>query len=68
MDAHIRVDIEDLMEKLKEMLEDNFSVVELTVIAGNYFDEYSLGLKAVDISEDDDNADYGELNCISDDF
>lgn len=63
----IKIDIEELMDKLKEMSEDEFVTVELTINASNYYDDYTLGLKAINISEEED-ADYGELNCISDDF
>lgn len=63
----IKIDIEELMDKLKEMSEDEFVTVELTINTSNYYDDYTLGLKAINISEEED-ADYGELNCISDDF
>lgn len=63
----IKVDIEELMDKLKEMLEDEFVTAELTINTSNYYEDYTLGLKAIDISEEE-NADYGELNCITDDF
>lgn len=67
METTIKVDIEELMDKLKEMLQDEFVTVELTINTSNYYDDYTLGLKAINISEEED-ADYGELACISDDF
>lgn len=67
MEPKIRVDIEELVDKLKEMLQDGFVTVELTVNMSNYYDDYTLGMKAIDISEEE-NGDYGELTCISDDF
>lgn len=63
----IKVDIEELMEKLKEMLEDDYATVEIDINISDYYDDYSLGLKAVNIADGEDT-DYGELNCISDEF
>lgn len=67
MDPHIRVDIEELMEKLKEMQEDDFTTVELTINTSNYYDDFTLALRAVDIS-DNNNVEYGEIMNISDEF
>lgn len=67
MDPKIKVDIEELMDRLKQMLEDEFVTVEITINTANYYDDYTLGLKAIDISQEE-NADYGEIPCISDDF
>lgn len=65
--SKIKVDIEDLLDKLNSMLDDEFSVVELVIDSDGFYDESILKLKAIDISEDED-ADYGEVQGISDEF
>lgn len=62
----IRVDIDDLLERLKDMSDNEFSIVEL-VIDDNYYGGSSLKLKAIDISEEEDT-DYGEIGDVSDEF
>lgn len=65
--ATIRVDIEEVISKLQEMITDGFVTAELTINESEYFAESTLSLKAVDISQED-NEEYGEVRCISDDF
>lgn len=67
MDPKIKVDIEELIERLSQMVEDGFVTAELTLITSNYIDDTSLKLSAVDISQED-NIDYGEIRSISDEF
>lgn len=67
MDLKIKVDIEELMQKLQNMLDDEFVTVELTINSGDYYDDFTLGLKALDISQEED-VEYGELSCVTDYF
>jgi hypothetical protein len=67
MDPKIKVDIEELIERLNQMLEDEYATVELTINTANYYDDYTLSLKALDISQEE-NTDYGEIACVADYF
>ena len=67
METKIKVDIEELIQRLQNMLDDEFVTVELTINTENYYDDYTLGLKAIDISQEE-NVEYGELGCVSDYF
>ena len=65
MECKIKVDIEDLADKLNDMLKDEFATVELTLELDGYYGDSSLKLKAIDISQEED-ADYGEIPGIPD--
>lgn len=67
MGAKIQVDIAELMEKLNEMLEDEYATVELKITESEYFSDSFVELKAIDISEEE-NCSYGELRCVADVF
>ncbi len=67
MDPKIKVDIEELLDILKSMADEEYSTVELQINSTDYFDDYTLSLKAIDISSGED-IDYGVLRCIPDDF
>lgn len=65
--SSIRVDIDDLVNRLNDMLNDDYSIVELVIEEDEYYSNSVLSIKAIDISNDD-NVDYGELSDISDEF
>lgn len=67
MDPKIRVDIEELIERLNQMLEDGFATAEISIVSSNYIDDTTLSLSAVDISQDN-NVEYGEVCGISEEF
>lgn len=67
MDTKIRVDIEELLESLIGMRDEGYSTVELVINTSNYYDDYTLDLKAIDISSEE-NIDYGTIGCIPEDF
>lgn len=60
----IKVDIDELIDRLEQMRNDEFVTVELTINTENYYEDYSLRLKALDISQEED-ADYGEIGAIT---
>ena len=65
--SSIRVDIDDLVNRLNDMLNDDYSIVELVIEEDEYYSNSVLSIRAIDISNDD-NVDYGELSDISDEF
>lgn len=67
MNPTIRVDIEDLMDMLKSMLEEGYTVTELELDTLSYYDDALLNLKAIDISSND-KVDYGGIRSIPEDF
>lgn len=67
MDTTIKVDIEELMEKLTAMLEEGFTAARLSIITSNYLDDFELKVGAVDLSEDE-SVEYGTIQCIPDEF
>lgn len=67
MNPTIIVDIEDLMDILKSMLEEGYAVTELEIDLSTYYDDTILNLKAIDISYND-KVDYGSVRSIPEDF
>ena len=67
METKIKVDIEELMQRLQDMLDDDYVTVELTINTENYYDDYTLSLKALDISQEED-VEYGQIGCVPDYF
>lgn len=61
----IRVDIDELMDKLDAMKEDDFVTAELTINSDGY--ESEIELYAVGI-EEDERVSYGVVEGQSDDF
>ena len=61
----IKVDIDELMERLNEMKEDDYITVELEIISDRYDSE--LQLNAVSF-ESDNPVDYGSIAEISDEL
>lgn len=57
--SEIRVDIDELKEKLDEMLEDDYVTVCLKIEEDNYTS--SLKLSAVSFDDDEEGAEYGEI-------
>lgn len=61
----IKVDIDELMERLNEMKEDDYITVELEIISDSYDSE--LQLNAVSF-ESDNPVDYGSIAETSDEL
>lgn len=61
----IRLDIDDVLEKLEAMKEDDFVTVELTIDSDGYNTE--IILCAVGI-EEDENISYGRLEDLGEDL
>lgn len=61
----IKVDIDELMERLNEMKEDDYITVELEIISDRYDSE--LQLNAVSF-ESDNPVDYGSIAETSDEL
>lgn len=66
-DTTIKVDIEELIDKLTAMVEEGFTVAQLSIITSNYMNDFELRVGAVDLSEDE-NIEYGSIACIPDEF
>jgi len=61
----IRVDIDELIDKLEAIREDDFVTTELSIDSDGYDTE--LEVSAVSI-EDDNNISYGKLEGLGEDF
>lgn len=67
MDTIIKVDIEELMDRLTAMMDEGFTVAQLSIITSNYLNDFELNVGAVDLSEDE-IVEYGSISCIPDEF
>lgn len=61
----IRVDIEELLDKLNSMLEDNYVTVNLKIKDDGYTKELEIDAVTLD---DEENASYGTLAEIEDEI
>ena len=67
MNSNIKVDIEELLEMLKNMMDEGYTIVDIEIDNSTYYDDSTLNLKAIDLSSSD-NVDYGSIRSIPDDF
>lgn len=65
--AKVRVDIDELMEKLTEMKDEGYVTSEIEVAEGDTEAENELGLSAIDI-ENDEPVHFGSLSNLESDM
>ena len=63
--SKIRVDVDDLLDKLEAMREDDYATVELHIVADDYIKE--LEVSAVGF-EDDQPISYGTVSEVEDEL
>ena len=62
---NVKLDIDDLIDKLEAMKEDDYVTVSITIKSDGYINEVELSAVSI---EDDNNISYGVLEDIGDDF
>lgn len=66
-EGSIRVDIEELIQKLQDMKCDGYVTVEISIDAGDYPGDCQMELSAVDI-ESNDLVEYGSIEARTDEI
>ena len=61
----VKVDIDELMDKLEAMREDDFVTVEIAFSSNGYEDEIELSAVGID---EDEKISYGKIEGLNDDF
>lgn len=60
MELGIRVNIDDLMDKVSAIRNDDFNTVEITISGGDFEDDSVLAISAIS-AIDDTKVEYGEI-------